>query len=161
MIWPHQSECNSYYGNPSIENAKWQSLNLVRVSVPWQMWMGDIPIKKITIHKKCAGSLGEILDEAWTEIGKSQTEAHKRGWDVYSGSYNYRPIRGSKRLSMHAYGCAIDFNAPCNQLHSDPTDAVGFTADDPLVKAFESHDWVWGGRWKGRSDPMHFQAAIV
>lgn len=161
MIWPHQSECDEFYGNPRVNNPVWQANNLVMVRCPWRMAMGQSIIQSIRIHRRCAHSLGEILDRAWDAIGKSQDEAHRRGWDVYSGSYNFRPIRGSKRLSMHAYGCAIDFSAPKNGLHTSATDKVGFTETDPLVSAFEGHGWVWGGRWTGRSDPMHFQAAVI
>jgi hypothetical protein len=159
--WPHQSECDSYYGNPRVDNAHWQAENLTMVRCPWRMVMGQTIVQSIRIHRKCAASLGEVLADAWDAIGHSQFEAHRRGWDTYSGSYNFRPIRGSTHLSMHAYGCAIDFDGPHNQLHSSPTDGVGFTESDPLVQAFEGQGWIWGGRWTGRSDPMHFQAAIV
>lgn len=159
--WPKQSACDAFYGNPRLGNAGWQLGYLVRVPVPWQMAMGSVKVSSITIHRKCSESLSRILEAAWAAIGRDQAVAHRRHWDVYSGSYNFRPIRGSSRLSMHAYGCAIDFDAPCNQLGSSATDAVGFRADDPLVEAFEAESWVWGGRWTGRSDPMHFQAATV
>jgi hypothetical protein len=161
LPWPKQKDAVAFYGDPSTNNAGWQAANLVTVFVPWHMFMGTTPIAKIRIHVKCATSLGEILDRAWRDIGRDQKLADEYGWSQYSGSYNYRPIRGSKRLSMHAFGCAIDFDASHNQLHSSATDKIGFTAADPLVKAFEAEGWVWGGRWTGRSDPMHFQAAVV
>ncbi len=71
---------------------------------------------------------------------------------TYDGSYNWRPQRGSRKLSMHGFGGAMDFNASTNELGT-----VGDMNRD-LVACFEAHGWTWGGQW-GRPDPMHFQWA--
>lgn len=163
--WPRQSQANEFYGNPRGEGGgyspSWAQENLVHVPCPWQLHMGiHQPIPYITIHVKCEQSLTRILDSVWETIGKSQDEANARGYSVFSGSFNFRPIRGMATLSMHAYGCAIDWDAPDNPMGYGNL-RHRFTDADPLIAAFKAEGWVWGGDWCGRHDFMHVQAAIV
>jgi hypothetical protein len=80
------------------------------------------------------------------------------GVSNYSGTYANRTMRGSPQTSMHAYGCAIDFDAE----HNARGTKGRFTPDSIIVRTFEAQGWIWGGRWKCAScDPMHFQAARV
>lgn len=76
-------------------------------------------------------------------------------WDhikTFDGGYTWRAMRGAtSKLSMHALGGAIDFNAATNQLGSEGDIHPG------IVEVFEAHGWTWGGRWWHRPDPMHFQ----
>jgi hypothetical protein len=58
---------------------------------------------------------------------------------------------------MHAYGAAIDWDAPDNpmgfgNLHHRLTD------DDPLIAAFKAELWRWGGDYCARHDYMHVEA---
>lgn len=72
---------------------------------------------------------------------------------TYDGGYAWRTQRGSTtKLSMHAFGVALDFNAATNGLGEK-----GDMHPD-VVQVFESCGWTWGGRFK-RPDPMHFQYA--
>ena len=84
---------------------------------------------------------------------------------VFSGSYCFRTMRGLQHLSMHAYGCAMDFDAPRNGLHDQkPHFAV---LRQEVVEPFLKLGGVWGGDWNGdgssaderRADGMHFQFA--
>ena len=162
--WPAQAECDDYYGDPRGSNGaspKWESSNIVRVVPPWRMIDEDSkrPISGISIHRKCAASLTRILNKAWELYGKSQAEIDKRGLNVFSGSYVFRNIRGSSRLSMHAYGCALDIASQLNELGKPYDPKRGLPME--FVKLFEDEGWTWGGRWTGRPDAMHFQAAYV
>lgn len=79
-----------------------------------------------------------------------------------AGTYNCRVIAGTQRMSMHAYGAAIDLNTA----HSDywlwtKPDAQGHYAwknriPAEIVAIFEKHGFVWGGRWY-HYDTMHFE----
>lgn len=77
-----------------------------------------------------------------------------------SGTYNYRVISGTGRLSPHSYGIAID-------LKSDPRDYWKWSTTEQgakrlteypkdLVAAFENNNFVWGGKW-GHFDILHFE----
>jgi hypothetical protein len=160
-MWPKQSECNVFYGNPRGRDGQcssaWVTANLVSVQPPWKMHMGDIPIRRFRMHKKCAASLDRVLAAAWAAIEMEQREADVRGWSAFSGSFNYRLKRGGQTLSMHSYGAAIDFDA-LNNGFGDTTPKLKRT--DPLVQAFLAEGWIWGGSWQ-KPDAMHFQAAIV
>jgi hypothetical protein len=67
-----------------------------------------------------------------------------------SGGFNYRNIRGSDKLSQHAFGTAIDLNAATNPM--------GGSTDLPanVGQLAASHGLEWGGAWKN-PDPMHFE----
>jgi hypothetical protein len=121
--------------------------------------MGEIPVPSIVIHRKCAASLERALAKVWSEVGKSESSIRELRYDVFSGSFAYRAKRGASSLSMHAYGAAIDWDAPDNQMHSA---RHLFAEDSPLIRAFKAEGWVWGGDWSGPGvDAMHVQAARV
>ena len=162
MHWPQQtiSALNKFYGNPVGKNGQvnhqWEKASLVLVPVPYSMvlaWDASKPVKSILIHKKCANSLSTVLKAILAEYG-SQATLEEAGLDLFGGSFAYRRIEGSHRLSTHAWGAAIDLDPEGNPLGSRngkmPLD---------VVSIFEAQGWEWGGRWKHRPDMMHMQAA--
>lgn len=160
MDWPLQSQCAKMFGNPSAPG--WGAKNIVTIKPPFRMHMGDIPIMSISVNKIAADSLSRVLKMYWLACGRDPARVAQDGGDVFSGAWVVRSMRGIKAVSMHSYGLAVDFNAPDNPLGKKPGAIKGgFTEESPLVKVFESEGWVWGGRWTGRPDPMHFQAARV
>lgn len=161
MTWPLQSECDKFYGNPRGRNGQasgaWESSNLVRITPPFKMTFAGKPVSSIRIHKKCADSFLRILNDIFEKSGKNQKVIDKSGFSLYGGSYNYRLMRQSNQLSMHSYGCAIDFDPGRNGM-GDKT--PNFANYPWIIGAFEKEGWVWGGRWSN-PDGMHFQAARV
>jgi hypothetical protein len=155
--WPKQSAAEQFYGNPSA--ADFERRNIVNVSVPWMMvtaWDGK-QVKNIRVHHKCAQSLGRILAVIWSIAGKSQDVINKWGLNKYGGGYAFRPMRGGRSLSMHAFGCAVDFDPERNPLGGQHP----HFAECPIVlEAFATEGWTWGGSWQ-RRDGMHWQAARV
>jgi hypothetical protein len=161
-LWPLEQAADAFYGNPRAHGGgydiDWARDHLVHVQCPWQLHMGlHQPVPFITIHAQCADSLTRVLAQVWAAIGKSQEAANGRGYSVFSGSFNFRPIRGSAQISMHAYGAAIDWDAPDNpmgygNLHHR------FTDSDPLIAAFKAEGWRWGGDYCSRHDYMHVEA---
>ncbi|AGX44790.1 M15 family metallopeptidase [Clostridium saccharobutylicum] len=77
-----------------------------------------------------------------------------------SGTYNYRVIAGTGRLSPHSYGIAIDLKSDKRDYWKWSSEKQGKTrlADYPkeLVEAFEKNNFVWGGKW-GHFDILHFE----
>lgn len=151
--WPIQRNCNDFYGDPRINNAEWQKRCLICVIPPWKIYFDGKPVSWIKVHRKCAESFERVLQAIWKRVGESQEEIDRIGLSKFSGSYNLRNIRGSNALSMHAYGCAVDFDSANNSL-GDTTPAM----DRRVVEEFEREGWEWGGHWS-RPDGMHFQAA--
>lgn len=162
--WPLQTDCDTFYGNPRDRDhpekpsVQWMAANLSRVKPPFRMFYGGIQVPSIQIHKKCAGSLAKILDNIWDAAEHDQKVIDKWGMSVYGGSFNYRLMRGLSVLSMHSYGCAVDFDPARNDLHNAKPN---FASIPEVVQAFKNEGWVWGGDWPTRPDGMHFQAARV
>jgi len=78
-----------------------------------------------------------------------------------SGTYNCRPIAGTNRLSVHAFGAAIDINAGFGDywLWAGRTDGAMVWRNripQGIVEIFERHGFIWGGRWY-HFDSLHFE----
>ena len=169
MIWPKQSECDAFYGNPRgaghKPSAAWEKANLVLLTPPFQMHMGKAAVPHMRVHRKCAGAFAQWLDGVWVNAGKDPAKISQWGMDVFSGSYCFRPMRGLGTLSMHAYGAALDIDAPRNPMGNRAPHFA--TLIHEVVKPFLDLGGTWGGDWNGngqsaderRCDGMHFQFA--
>jgi hypothetical protein len=89
----------------------------------------------------------------------------------------YRQIAGSKRLSKHAQGLAVDINPlynPCVKKQSDgktniqpaagaryanrrQTSPYRLERGDLCYRLFVEHGFRWGGDWKTTKDYQHFE----
>lgn len=148
----------AFYGNPDANkdghaDLSWEKASLIRVPIPWTAqtsWDPKVFFKRgILIHKKLAPSLKLIFDDIWQAFGKSQAAIVRAGMHKCGGSYNFRPMRGSSRLSTHAFGAAIDWNPVQNAM-----DSKGGNMDARVVDAYRRGGWRWLGPTQ---DPMHFQ----
>lgn len=90
-----------------------------------------------------------------------------------TGSFVCRAVRTGTTWSAHASGLAIDINPFCNpytkgklvlpELASSYVDRSNrrpgmVFAGDPVVRAFSSIGWTWGGTWTSPVDRQHFSA---
>lgn len=153
MQFPHDDTASliAFYGDPREPGF---TANLVLVVPPWHMLYEGRPVRGVQIHKKLAASLEAVFDDIAQQVGRDWTRLPKGAVD-FSGSYNYRPVRGSSRLSCHAFGAAVDMDAehnPMNYGHKSQMDPM-------VIAAFKRQGWFWGGDFHSRQDPMHFQAA--
>jgi hypothetical protein len=165
--WPTQSTAADFYGKnlrvlkgTAGADPAWERANLVLVRLPWRAvasWDKSITIKSLRVHRLVAESLTRILNAIWEAFGRNQKAIDAAGMNLIGGGYNWRQMRGKARLSMHAYGCAVDFDPARNGM-GDPTPEM----DRRVVETFKAEGWVWGGDWSPQSrDGMHFQAALV
>jgi len=77
-----------------------------------------------------------------------------------SGTFVWRQIKGTDRLSMHSFAIAIDVGVE----HSDywrwskRKGALEYRNRIPIevVEIFEKHGFIWGGKWY-HFDTMHFE----
>jgi len=80
------------------------------------------------------------------------------------GTFNYRKINGTNRLSMHSFGITIDINISesnywqwdCGCTNENGVKGYKNRIPIELVLIFEKHGFIWGGRWK-HYDTMHFE----
>lgn len=161
--WPDQNHTDAFYGNPRGRNGgaspKWESTNIVRIPTPWVLvtaW-DFTPVRTIRVHRKCSDSLARVFEQIWRAATQQQSTIEAWGMHLYGGGYNFRAMRGSSRLSMHSWGCAVDFDPARNGFG----DSTPHFANVPEVRnAFAGEAWVWGGDWR-KKDGMHWQAARV
>ena len=76
------------------------------------------------------------------------------------GTFNWRKIAGTKRLSVHSFGAAIDINVKHSTYWkwNSKDKKYHYSNEIPLaiVKIFEKHGFIWGGKWY-HYDTMHFE----
>jgi hypothetical protein len=88
-------------------------------------------------------------------------------WKDYlksAGTFNWRTVRGGKRLSGHSFGIAIDLNTAhsnywqwdCNCTPENVDLAYKNKIPQGIVDVFEKHGFIWGGKWY-HYDTMHFE----
>ena len=159
-VWPLQADCNAFYGNPGDtpdQWASWEKEYLIDIPCPWPLNMDNVVVTQIRINKRCAASLTRVLNNIWDATGHSLSAIQTLRYNLFSGSYNQRPIRGGTMRSMHGFGAAIDWDDQDNQQH-----ALHhlFTDNSLLIVKFKEEGWVWGGDWSSQSiDSMHVQAS--
>lgn len=155
MKAPHgYEEICAFYGDPTkfiredgTVSPVWES-QMTAVPMPGPLplgWNLALVARSVRVHKAIAEvmmlTFEELAATCWTKFR------------TYDGGFTWRLQRGPKvKLSMHAFGAALDFNAKTNR-QGKPGDISPL-----IVAAFKKHGWTWGGDWKGtRVDPMHFQ----
>ena len=94
---------------------------------------------------------------------QQKTHLH-RYIDNPAGTYKWRKISGTERLSPHCFGIAIDINAKPYadywQWHhrGEKNENLEYQNKIPreIVEIFEKHGFIWGGKWY-HYDTMHFE----
>ncbi|GBD87882.1 hypothetical protein BMS3Abin03_01816 [bacterium BMS3Abin03] len=159
----------------SIPAAVKQSLEII--TVQYFGYDGRLHQGQLIVNKKAAADLKEIFNfiketkfpvEKVKPIVEYKWSDDKSMSDNNTSVFNYRFVSGTKVLSMHANGLAIDINPMQNpyvkngnaspqgsnyELESKGT----ITPNCPLVQEFKKRGWKWGGDWKNLKDYQHFQ----
>ncbi len=119
----------------------WVEDNIVRRRVPL---LGHVTCHRRTLAR-LVPALNELIDEG------SSDAIDPSG---FAGCYNPRFIGWdpSSSISAHAFGAALDINAPTNGLGQEPT------MDPKIVAIMAKHGFTWGGEWL-LPDGMHFEWA--
>ena len=85
-----------------------------------------------------------------------------------AGTYNWRTIAGTNRLSNHSFGMTLDINATQTQywqwdmakeqqtVSEETSISYRNTLPWEIVEIFEKHGFIWGGKWY-HYDTMHFE----
>jgi peptidoglycan L-alanyl-D-glutamate endopeptidase CwlK len=81
--------------------------------------------------------------------------------------FNFRRVMGTRKLSDHAYGRALDINPLANPYfkfgkmlpengYYECDSVQSICSNDTVVALFKSYNWNWGGYWKFERDYQHF-----
>ena len=140
----------------------------------------------IICNKAIANDLRDIFAELYRQkypierirpIAEYDNDDERSMQDNNTSCYCYRNIAGSKKLSKHAQGLAIDINPlynPCVRRKKDGTllvqPATGkpyadrgkslkykITPSDLCYRLFVQHGFRWGGSWRTVKDYQHFE----
>ncbi|MBH1941068.1 M15 family metallopeptidase [Mobilitalea sibirica] len=131
------------------------------IEILYELYQADYPIERMV-----------LVDEYDADDIKSM-EANN------SSAFNYRNVEGTKRLSLHSYGMAVDINPLYNpyvreldgkidvlprsgEEYADRTKESPYyiKKGDICYQAFTKRGFTWGGEWKNSKDYQHFQKAI-
>lgn len=139
------------YGNNKLEVEK----KLVTIS--WCPNLVNQKIKVTTVNgfHKIVAKLSNELD--------NHPEFQKYISNI-GGTFNWRKIAGTNRLSMHSFGMTIDINVKYSDYWqwnckcTDESKKLTYQNKIPLeiVKIFEKYGFIWGGNWI-HFDTMHFE----
>lgn len=136
-----------------IPNPQWEVENMTSIltaDLPGFPPFGSQHVEKIKLHKAVA----PVFRATWEELVRRGLHDKLR---MFSGSYAPRHMGHDPRrpISVHAYGAAVDFDAPWNG-YGVPLDRAQINRE--VVRVFDEAGWHWGGRWSGSyADAMHFQ----
>ncbi len=124
--------------------------------VAWLPWRGN---KRVTMT--AVNGVAERLAAVARDLESLPPEMAK--YLVPSaGGYSCRRISGGRRVSMHAYGAAIDLNPRFGNywIWTKLSNRGKFEWVNriplEIVEVFERHGFIWGGKWY-RYDTFHFE----
>lgn len=130
----------------------------VRRNLTKIIWMPGVSNKQIWFST--VNSAHKKLQMVSNELVKLPKKYHKYV-SITAGTYNWRNISGTNRLSAHSFGIAIDINTSFSNYWKWDFTATGKIKyrnriPQEIVDIFEKHGFVWGGRWY-HYDTMHFE----
>ena len=152
-------------------------LQLTLVEVEYYSFDEKLHRGQLIINKKAVEDIRAIFDFIKSSrfpiakvipMVKYSWDDEKSMNDNNTTAFNYRKVKGSKVLSSHSSGMAIDIN-PFQNPHIkgevvSPSkgkyniDVSGtILKDSKLVKEFVKRGWQWGGRWRSSKDYQHFE----
>lgn len=143
---------------------------------------------ELLVHKEIAEDIVEIFKELFKmkyPIGNMRLVDDYGADDLESmadnncSAFNYRYVAGTKKLSNHSFGKAIDINPQINpyvvsEENITPENGIVYAdrnvnsckgnlkqwmiqKDDEVYQLFLSHGFTWGGEWKHAKDYQHFE----
>jgi hypothetical protein len=126
------------------------------VDVVWLRSKGRQPLKASRVN-----GVAEHLQAVSDELDKLPDKFAKY-LEPSAGTYNCRPVAGTKRISAHGSGIAMDialehadywyWNKPDKDGRYPHKNRVPWE----IVQIFEKHGFIWGGKWY-HYDTMHFE----
>lgn len=170
----------SYVDNPNISLDDLRYISLLYVD-----FNGDTKHGEMICNKSIAKDLLEIFYELYNNdyqlesvklIDEFDGDDTKSMLANNTSCFNYRVVEGSKKLSNHAYGLAVDINPFYNpyitykdgvtkispagsEAYADRTLDFPYKIDenDLAYKLFTQHGFKWGGNWNSVKDYQHFE----
>lgn len=170
----------SYKENDNISLSELRYVRVLYYGFDQKTHIGELIVNKaissdiLSVFKKLYKAKYPIEKMVLIDAYDADDEASMK--DNNTSAFNYRTIAGSKTLSKHSLGLAVDINPlynPCVQKSGKKTvvsPAAGkkyadrsldntyyIRKNDICCKAFEDLGFTWGGSWKSLKDYQHFE----
>ena len=153
---------------------------LLSVKVSFINIQGKTEMGELIVHQEIAEEVVDIFRDIYEcrfpivkmiPIDFYECNDDKSMEDNNTSCFNYRTVSGSRKLSDHSFGKAIDINPLFNpfvkrrkvipengEKYKDREIKEGgiIQNNDCVVNAFKSRGWHWGGDWKYEKDYQHF-----
>lgn len=132
----------------SLSDPNFEAKNIVQFSLPYTLFYAGKPVTKTRAHKL-------VVDNFVQAFQNVQDAGLADRFTEFNGIFAQRPIRGQpQHPSLHSWGVAIDMGASTHPLGS-----VTATWPDGILAAWKAAGFFWGGEFRARKDPMHWQLA--
>lgn len=132
----------------SLDDPAFEDKNIVLFDLPYPLLYDGKEVRRTRCHRLMV----EIFQEVFREIEAKDLVGEAKN---FGGIYARRGIRGQdSHPSTHSWGVAIDLEPkryPLGSLERMP---------DELVEIFTDKGFFYGGFFKSRRDPQHFQWAV-
>ncbi|MEJ6680800.1 MAG: M15 family metallopeptidase [Flavobacteriales bacterium] len=153
---------------------------LQSVKVAYLNLDGETQMGELIVHHELTEEVVDIFREIYEckfpiekmmPINLYDCNDDKSMEDNNTSAFNYRTVSGSRKLSDHSFGRAIDinplFNPYIRRSKVQPENGRKYTdrgshvegmiqENDCVVQEFKSRGWQWGGDWKYSKDYQHF-----
>lgn len=141
--------------DPFMKQLYGESEGAVRESLVSVKWPGG---KELAFNERHGAA--DALRAVAAELDALPEEFHKY-FTKTAGTFNWRVIKGTERMSSHSYAVALDINIDFSNYWrwDDKTgEKLTYTNRIPweIVEVFERHGFIWGGKWH-HYDTMHFE----
>ena len=125
------------------------------IDIFYQLYEAQYPLASVRL----VDDYGEVADDNLSMA------------DNNTSAFCYRQVTGSKKLSWHSFGAAIDINPVQNPYINgkrvSPPEGKNYLNrkdkrpgmidhSDHCYKVFRAHGWKWGGDFSGDKDYQHF-----
>lgn len=129
----------------SLDVPDFEARNIVSFTLPYPLFFEG---KKV-LRSRCHYMMVEPFVAVFKALKKRNLDGQVQN---YGGIYNHRSIIGQQsHPSTHSWGIAIDLEPQLYPLGSGKR----FSKD--VVDVFADSGFFYGGDFKSRKDPMHFQ----
>ncbi len=125
-------------------------------TIRWLPHSADVPLEVTTVN-----GVAERLEAVSAAI-EALPPALQACAQHPAGTFCWRPIAATTRLSPHSFGIAMDLDVAWSHYWlwdlRGEQHAMRYTNRIPLeiVQIFERHGFIWGGKWH-HYDTMHFE----
>ncbi len=129
----------------SLDDPHFEARNIVLFDLPYPLFYERTQVTRARCHKLIV----ENFQKAFEDIKAAGLEDQVKN---YSGIYEQRSVRGfGSHPSTHSWGIAIDLESEKYPLGSD------LRFPDEVINIFQGAGFFYGGDFRSRKDPMHFQ----